>query len=202
MEQTAHYLAARGGAANAHVATWAVAGVAPFFPGHVTKPDAQGLVDADYVALYVGDEQVSSPLADGLGEPVFVAHVNGIAYAWVYRNDYDREVARAIDGAADPGAVIVSNAASSVQRHRSSALPYHVISGESEDQVAQALQSAAGDAPYLFYLEFAGAQERALPIIERQLAQGALLLWRKPVAYGTLSYYRRPRRRPFFECAG
>ncbi len=192
MEQTAPYLAAQGGAADTHVATWAVAGVAPFFPGHVTKPDAQGLVGADYVALYVGDEQVSSPLADGLGEPVFVAHVNGIAYAWVYRNDYDREIARSIDGVADPGAVLVSNVASSLQRHRSSALPYHVISGESEDQVAQALQSAAGDAPYLFYLEFAGAQERALPIIERQLAQGALLLWRKPVAYGTLSYYRRP----------
>jgi hypothetical protein len=191
MEQAAHYLATQEGAANTSVATWAVAGVAPFFPGHVTKPDAEGLAGADYVVLYVGDQQANSPLPGMLGEPQFVVPLNGIPYAWVYRNGYDQDVAHTIDSAAHLGAVIVSNTASSLERHATSALPYHVIAGENEEQVAQALQ-AVGEAPYLFYLEFAGVQERASATIRQQLAQGALFLWQQPFAYGTLSYYRRP----------
>jgi len=191
VEQVAHYLAAREDAAHTNIATWAVAGIAPFFPGHVRKPDAEGLADADEVVLYIGDQQANSTLATGLGEPKFVAHVNGIPYAWVYPNDYDEGLGRQIDSHAHPGAVIVSNAASSLQRRKSSALPYRVIAGESEEQIAQALQQAGGQAPYLFYLEFSGVQESAALSIRRQLAQNALLLWQEPFTYGTLSYYRR-----------
>ncbi len=194
IERAAAYLAAKPNAAKLSVATWAVAGVAPLFPGEVNRLSPEAVAEADYVLLYAADLQSGEPLASafhGVQQPELTVTLNGIPYAWLYPNVYYQELAATIEREAAPGDVVVSNLHSSFERHYQGSLPWRVIEGSSEEAVAAQLEAGAGQAQQIFYLEFPGQGSTPRDYIRRQLAQGALLLWQEPFAYGTLSCYRR-----------
>ncbi|NLG49394.1 MAG: hypothetical protein GX552_04705, partial [Chloroflexi bacterium] len=111
VEPVVEYLAAKPDADKLTVATWAIAGVAPKFPGRVVKLDEQLLPCADYVLLYIGDMQINAPLAARFSEqePEFVAQVNGFAYAWLYRNEQRALLAEEVAALADAQAAVVTN---------------------------------------------------------------------------------------------
>jgi len=196
IEAMAAYLAAKPEAASLSVASWAVAGIAPFFPGPVTKLTAETVPTADYVVLYVADKQGQGPLTAKFEaqQPEFTLRMNGVEYAWLYRNDYYKPLAAAMAARAAPGDVIIANSPSAFQRHDPGSLPWKVIdsASASEEQVAAALQEATRSASHFFYLEYDNGQAVPRDYLRRQLAQSAILLWQQPFAFGTLSYYQLP----------
>jgi 4-amino-4-deoxy-L-arabinose transferase-like glycosyltransferase len=195
VEQAANYLASKPNAADLHVVTWAVPAFAPRFPGQVSKPTADSVLLADYVLLYVGDMQTQDSLVRPFYEvqkPEFVAKLNGIEVAWLYANNYYEDLSKEIDRTGELQDVIVSNAPSAFDRHYSGALRCTLITGTSEQAVADELQQDCDGARHLFYLEFANQEQVPTTFIERQLSQSALLLWQKSFAYGTLYSYQLP----------
>ena len=185
IEEAARYLAAQPDAGRLRVATWAVAGVAPHFPGEVNKPTAASLPNADYVVVYVGDVQGETPLAAAFAgrEPAFVAHVGGQPYAWVYPNAYGEALARAIEGMA-PSAdaarrVVVLNAPSAFERQYQGALRWGVVTG-SEDEAARRLAALLRGAEEAVYVAYDGQPSH--DAIRRLLARNALLLEERPFA--------------------
>ncbi|MBC7234732.1 MAG: hypothetical protein H5T69_02740, partial [Chloroflexi bacterium] len=201
IEQAARYLSAHPDAPQLTVATWAVAGLAPTFPGHMVKLTAQDIPQADYVLLYIGDVQQGGPLVDlfySTQKPEFVAHVAGIEYAWLYANEYHRALGREIDQTAGSDDLIVLSAPSAFTRHYKGRLPVVIIDQEEEAAVAQALAMAAPGHRDLFYVEYTGHSARA-EAIRRQLAQNALWLWTEPFPLGTYSRYRLSDRARFHQ---
>ncbi|MGQ9683501.1 MAG: hypothetical protein ACUVX9_13250, partial [Anaerolineae bacterium] len=195
VEQAAAYLAAQPDARERTVATLAVAGVAPLYPGSVLPLGPETVPAADYVLLYVGDVQQASPLAQafyGRQDPEYVVRLNGIEYAWVYRNTYCKALRADIERDARPGDVVIANAASICERHIGGPALWVVADATAEEAVAVQLQQLAGASERILYLEFAGLPRAPGIWLRRQLAQAALLLWEKPFAFGTLSCYQRP----------
>ncbi len=194
VESAARYLAARPDAANLTVATWAVAGLAPSFPGRATKLTAETVPDADYVLLYGADAQGQDALARRFYDtqkPELVVELNGIPYAWLYPNPYYEPLAQDLGREAGAGDVVVANLPSAFQRHYQGPLRWSVVDGASEEAVAAQLAGAAAQARRVFYLEFQEEARAPREFIRRELSQGALLLWQKPFAYGTLYCYLR-----------
>ncbi len=181
IEEAARYLAAQPNAARLRVATWAVAGIAPRFPGQVDKPTAESLPNADYVVIYVSDVQSQTPLAASFSgrEPAFVAHVAGQPYAWVYRNAFGEALGRAIDGAASPDDVIVLNAPSAFERQYEGAMRWGVVTGD-EAQVARGLAELVYGARDVVYVAYDGQPSHVH--IRRLLARNSLLLDERPFA--------------------
>ncbi len=183
IEEAARYLAAQPGAERLRVATWAVAGVAPHFPGQVDKPTAESLPNADYVVVYVGDVQGETPLAAAFAdhEPALVARVAGQPYAWVYANTYGEALGREIEGMAASGeaasGVVVLDAPSAFERQYRGALRWGVVSGD-EPEVARGLAELLRGAEEVVYVAYDG-QPSHIPI-RRLLARNALLLAERP----------------------
>lgn len=190
VEMAAAYLAGKPDAATLRVATWAIPGLAPFFPGQVTRMTPENLPDVDYVLLYLGDVQAQAGYGFyGQQEPEFVVQLNGIEYAWLYRNTYYEALARDIVQAAQEGDAIVSNRPSAFDRYYQGELPHRVITTTAETVVAGHLDSLAENASHIFYLDYQGADKAGSQAIRRQLGQSSSLLWEKPFAYGTLRCY-------------
>jgi len=195
IEQAAAYLASQPDAEHITVATWAVAGLAPSFPGEIITLAEETIPLADHVLLYIGDVQNSSPLSEvfyGAQEPELVVRLNGIKYAWVYPNIYYVQLSREIAESAQPGDLIVLNTRSAFERNYLGNLPWYVIRAETEAEVAAQLRAATTPSSAgprrIYYLEYQNG--RVLQsLIRRQLAQNAYFLWRKPFAYGTMSCY-------------
>lgn len=196
IEEVAQYLKEKPDAEDLSVATWAVAGIAPDFPGEVTKLDEETIPGADYVLLYLGDIQSQSPLTSrfyGVQEPEYVVELNGIEYAWLYRNIYVDQLGEKIAEVAQPGDAIILNTHSAFDRHYEGGLPWTVVDGTTEEEVAEQLRAAAEDAKRFFYLEFTNADGHSGELIRRQLAQNGIFLWERPFAYGTMAYYLLPK---------
>jgi hypothetical protein len=192
VDQAAHYLAQRPDAADLTVATWAIAGLAPVFPGQMVTPKPEHLPRADYALLYIGDVQDATPFAARFynqREPEFVAYVDEVKMAWLYVNDYAIALGEQIVQHAKQADLIVLNAPSTLERRLEGVLPMAVVEEQTEADVAEALAQAAPGHEHIFYVEFEGDIPHSA-FIRRQLAQNALLLWQQPFEYGTLSYYR------------
>ena len=192
IERAAQYLAAKPHAEEITVATWAIAGVAPIFPGRLVTLAEETIPEADYVLLYLGDVQAQAPLAKRFHQaedPEFVVVLNGIEYAWLYPNVYYVQLSREIAEVADSNDVIILNTPSAFERRYRGDLSWHVVEGVTEGQVAGELRAAAQRANHIFYLEYQNGDPRR-EFIRRQLAQNALFLWQRPFAYGTMSYYQ------------
>ncbi len=195
IEEAARHLAALPNAERLRVATWAVAGVAPHFPGHVDKPTAASLPNADYVVVYVGDVQSATPLAAAFRErePAFVARVGDEPYAWVYANTFGEDLARAATAlaTAEGDAVIVLNAPSAFERQYTGAMRWGVVTGDSA-AVAHGLATVLQGATDVVYVAYEG--QPAHPHIRRLLARNGLLLAEQPFAVAgcqaTLYRYR------------
>jgi len=195
IEEVAEYLKEKPDAKDLSVATWAVAGIAREFPGEVTKLAEETIPEADYVLLYLGDVQSQSPLTRkfyGVQKPEYVVELNGIEYAWLYRNTYVDELVQEITQAARPEDAIVLNAHSAFDRHYEGDLPCSVVDGSTEEEVAEQLQAASEGAGHLFYLEYPDAEGDSKEFIRRQLAQNGIFLSVKPFAYGTIARYLLP----------
>ncbi|MEA3408109.1 MAG: glycosyltransferase family 39 protein [Chloroflexota bacterium] len=196
IEKAAQYLAHKPHAEEITVATWAVAGVAPTFPGRLVKPTEENIPLADYVLFYVGDVQKQTPLVQQFQsqqEPEFMVEMNGLEYAWLYPNIYYVELSERLQEAGEAGDLIVLNSRSAFERNYRGDLPWYVIEGDSEAEVAAQLRRATeGDTEAtrcIFYLRYDNGKELHT-YIRRQLAQNALFLWQEPFAYGTLSCYQ------------
>jgi len=193
VESVTDYLAARPDAESLTVATWAIAGVAPEFPGRVVKLDEQHLLYADYVLLYIGDVQTNSPLASrfyGQQEPEFVAHVNGREYAWLYPNAQRARLAAQVTALAGSRGAVVTNVPLELDQRHAGLSRYVDILAATEAEAAEQLQAATDGAPTVIYLQFNGDYDRSGQFIQRQLGQSALLLWERPFPQGTMRGYR------------
>ncbi|MBN1400686.1 MAG: hypothetical protein JXA74_07605, partial [Anaerolineae bacterium] len=195
--QMADYLAAKPEAEQLTVASWAVAGLAPRFPGRVLIPTEENLPQADYVLLYIADVQARSPwvglLQDGQS-PEHIVHVRGIPYAWLYRNRYVEELAAVIGASAGGGDAIVLSLPSAFERAYDGPLPTRTIMGTTEAAAAQQLaglyeEMGLSSLHRIFFVDFdADTPSRAW--IRRQLAQNGLLLWEQPFAFGQVRCYQ------------
>ena len=194
IEYVADYLSIKPEAASLTVATWAVAGLAPAFPGRVVTLTPENISQADYVLLYLGDVQAPPPLEESFyrgQEPELVVKINGIPYAWLYANTYYAAISQEIAGVAQAHDAVVSNAPSAFQRHYDGDLVWYVIEASTDAEIAEGLSVATQGATHLFYVQYEDAKPSG-ESIRRQLAQNALLLWEKPFPYGTVSYYLLP----------
>ncbi len=196
IEQAADYLAQKPDAENLTVATWAIAGVAPAFPGHLFKPTQENIPLADYVLFYVGDVQTPTPLVQQFHEqqaPEFVVEVNGLEYAWLYPNRYHVQLEERLQEAGEADDLIVLNAPSAFERHYGGDLACHVIEQGDETEVAeqlrQATESNRGETRRIFYVHYDDGK-KPHTYIRRQLAQNTLFLWQEPFAYGTISCHQ------------
>jgi 4-amino-4-deoxy-L-arabinose transferase-like glycosyltransferase len=208
IEQAARHLAAQPDAAERTVATWAVAGLAPLYPGEIVALTPENLPQADAVLLYIGDIQAQEPLAMAFverGDPLYTATVGGLPYAWVYEHDYGQEALDWLAAQAQPGDLAVANLPSTVQRRDRSAAAWLLAAGDDADPLvlerllAAQLQAALrprGQALQVFYLAFDGETARR-ETLRRLLAERGLLLARQrladqPFEYGVLETYRLP----------
>lgn len=174
VERMAAHLAEHEGAKETTVATWAMAGIAPRYPGPVVPLTPQGLPQADYIVLYQGDQrtEIGQGLMVRLGEPEHVVEVGGIPYVWLYHNtDQDRLMGR-IKAHLGPGEVLITNTPSWLDRE-GSGLPTTVIGGDSEAEIAAQLTRATAAADGLLYVSFEGIPDPQ-GVIARQLAQSTL----------------------------
>ena len=200
IEQVARYLATRPDAPELSVSTLTVAGLAPFFSGEVVPRSGESVLAADYVLLYVSDVQAPDPVARRYyraQEPEFVAVVNGVEYAWLYRNDYHLALSREIAQAAEPGDVVIANAPSLLQRALGDGLRQGVVQGNSEAEVAEALQSLTEGARRIFYVDYEDGRRGLREWIGRQLAQSCIPLWEETFLHGALRCYELPPRTRF-----
>lgn len=94
LDLAAHYLDGKEGAEGLKVATWGPSSVALFFRGETMPLQWRGWTQvwtlADYVIFYISQVQRGwpDPLVVGFFrslEPKYVARINGIEYAWVYK---------------------------------------------------------------------------------------------------------------------
>ena len=206
IERAAAYLADLPDAPNVTVATWAVAGLAPTFPGRIVTLSEETVPDADYVLLYIGDVQIISgldrqgapvatwPLAArfyGVKEPEHIVTVNGVEYVWIYRNDYDEALGARLSSMAAAGDIVMTSAPSVLARSGVGGLPVYQVEGDTEQDVASRLRAATRSARGLFYVDFF-SDGRHRTYIQRQLDRYALYVWDEPFMFGTLSYYRLP----------
>ncbi|MCD6519651.1 MAG: glycosyltransferase family 39 protein [Anaerolineae bacterium] len=200
IEQAAKYLAAKPAAEQLTVATWAIPGMAPYFPGDLVKPTEEGAPQADYILFYVGDVQTKNPLATkfvGLQSPEYLVRVQGVPYVWVYRNAFYEGLVREIDQVAKEGeGVILLNAPSAFERHYQGKLPCCLIQAKTEEEVALQLQRSVRAARQIFYIAYRNTAPQT-PLIEHQLSQNAILMWTKPFLYGELRYYLLPEGNQF-----
>ncbi|MFP3896235.1 MAG: ArnT family glycosyltransferase [Anaerolineales bacterium] len=195
VEQAANYLTQKPDAKEITVATWAVAGVAPTFPGRLIKPTQENIPLADYTLFYVGDVQPPTPLVQqfhGQQEPEFVARVNGVEYAWLYPNTHHIDLEERLQKVGETGDIVVLNAPSIFEQHYGGDLACHVVEKGDEAEVAEqlgrAMESATGETK-IFYVHYENS-ENPHTYIRRQLAQNTLFLWEEPFAYGTISCHQ------------
>lgn len=203
IEAAASHLAAHPQAAQRTVATWALAGLAPLYPGEVLPLTPENLPQADAVLLYIADWQAQDPPARAFfqeREPTYVATVGGVPYAWVFENDYGQEALAALAAQACPGDLALANLPSTLPRRDQSAATWLLATADEADPLqresalAAQLQAALGgrDQPVqVFYaaLEAEAPRRQALRLL---LAERGLLLERTPFEYGLLERYRLP----------
>ncbi len=200
IDQAAAYLAEQPNAEQLTVATWAIAGLAGDFGGQIVTPTAAGIARADYVLVYIGDVQAGNALAVtwyAEREPEFVVRVNGQPYAWLYANTVMADLRDDLAAEAAPGDVVVENTLSTLTNPWPGGPDVATLAGADEATIATALNLVSSDPADgsrredLYYVTFDEAND-AEAAIERQLAQGALLISEQPFAYGTVRHYRLP----------
>jgi 4-amino-4-deoxy-L-arabinose transferase-like glycosyltransferase len=194
IEQAAGYLDALPDAAGLIVASWAVAGLAPHFRGDVVTLTAANLPQANYVVLYLGDIQSQSALVErfyGVRAPTFVTRINGIEYAWVYRNGLNDEVQEIL--ARHPmqhGTALVTNEPTTLARP--GALPWAslVVDGADDETVAGQLgHGLSADTENLLLVDYTTETPHDAAL-RRLVAQNGLLLWQEAFSSGTVAQYR------------
>lgn len=208
IEQAARQLAAHPEAAQRTVATWAVAGLAPLYPGEVVPLKAENLPQADAVLLYIADWQTQEPPARAFfqgREPTYVATVADVPYAWVYEHDYGQEVLDALAAQAEPGDLIVANLPTTLQRRDRSAAAWLVATDAAADDPLQRERALAAQlqealrgqrATQVFFLALDGEAPRR-EMLRLLLAERGLLVERLPFEYGVLERYRLPAEASF-----
>ncbi len=96
LDQMAHYLNQKPGAAQLEVSSWYHRELIPFFLGSADRLDPKGDANlmpwhmADYVIFYLNQVQRENPSQALVSyirslEPEHVVHLKGIDYAWLYR---------------------------------------------------------------------------------------------------------------------
>lgn len=197
VEQAARYLADQPDAAERTVATWAVAALAPLYPGPILPLTAEALLQADAVLLTIGDLQSQEPLPRSFferGAAAYTATVAGLPYAWVYENDYGRDTLDVLTARAQAGDWVVASSASTLQKRDRSAARWLTLNGQSEQEIAAQLQAALSTdakARQVFFFALKGEEVRRA-VAQRLLAERGLLMERRPFEYGALDIYRLP----------
>ncbi|MGI5916325.1 MAG: ArnT family glycosyltransferase [Anaerolineae bacterium] len=201
VEQAVRHLADYPDAADLTVATWSTASIARDFPGRSVILSPENIHLADYVLIYIGDVQTGDHMARafyGEKEPEYVARINGLEYAWVYRNDYVDELTALVDEAVPQFDAIILDQPSAFQRTYAGSVPIHLVDAPSEEEVVSQLEAAAQGVGNLAYISF-GDGDGPLSAVERQLTQAALHVWEAPFACGRVVAYRLPEKVRFGE---
>jgi len=155
VERMGGYLSAKEDAADLVVATWAVAGIAPGFPGQVVVLTPEGIPQADYIVLYRGDVRAQQDLVAQLGEPEHVVEIGGVPYVWLYANTYHHDLTARIAEDLGGDDVVIANTLSLLDRQESG-LEVTVLHGDSEGEIAEQLRRATRGASGLLYVSFTG----------------------------------------------
>lgn len=199
IEQAAAALASRPDASSTTVATWAVTGLAAFYPGSIVPLAPEALPQADLVLLYIADVQAPSDEVRhfwGQKEPLWVGSVAGQDYVWFYENGYDAEILRALAEGAHPGDLVVSNLPSRLQRRDPSGARWLTPTEADELSLSAALArayaelaTASSSMGQIFLITFDAETTRG-EILRRLIAENGLLLREIPFEYGTMRLYR------------
>jgi 4-amino-4-deoxy-L-arabinose transferase-like glycosyltransferase len=196
MEQVVAWLNAQPDASDLKVALWPMVGLAPGFVGETHLLDHHGLVVADYVVVYLGDAQYESPRVDrfyGRAAPLFTAHVRGVEYAWVYRNDsYEDELAY-IQAHAGSDDLVLLDVEGQLAKHYPGPQPVLVLAGamDAEAQAARLNEMAAGR-PRIWYLRYRNVRSETRPALTELLITYAEHVQDVPIGEDKIVVFRPP----------
>ncbi len=193
LDQAAAYLNGLEGAENMYVATGAVPHFAPVFLGKTLPLDEANLPLADYLVVTVGDEQMHPAEIGALlagAELVHTVRLGNLDYARVYANTAYRLADAYVADRAQPGDVIVFDAAG--ERYASE-LPFHAFTASDDAAtVALGLSELTHGQQRLWYLSYPNASPILRKYIAGQLAAGAELVSQEKVGAVTVSLHRLP----------
>jgi len=156
----------------------------PFFLGHVVGGGCAPLVETDYFVLYANHvqrrlfPQVQEHFY-GVESPEYVASVNGLDYAWVYRNTfYRQEIAKVLECIENQGGsqgdVVVLNTNAAFRRHYEGRLSLSVVAGPARDDfVLNALERALTGRHRVWFLTFPRACAAMAEVIRHHLEKRA-----------------------------
>ncbi|MBN1137553.1 MAG: glycosyltransferase family 39 protein [Anaerolineae bacterium] len=196
MDQVVDWLNDQPGAANLKVALWPMVGTAPGFVGETYLLDHHGLAVADYVVVYLGDAQYQSPRVDrfyGRAEPLFTAHLRGVEYAWVYRNDTYQDELAYIQAHAGPDDLVLLDVDGQLARHYPGPQPVLVLAGalDAGEQAARLNEMAAGR-PRIWYLRYKNVRSETRPALTELLIAYAEHIQDVPVGDDKIVVFRPP----------
>ena len=190
MDLAARYLNQKKDAENLRVATGGIPGFAPLFKGQAEGLTKHNLVTADYAVLYVSDVQQNSPATAALygqQQPEHVVSIHGVDYAWIYRNTHYQELIAYLESQAEPGDVVLLDAASPFVKHYQGPLAYYVISNsQSWTETVEKLPES-NQPQRLWYVAYPGSNVGSW--ISYQLNTHALLIDQKTLPHATVSSY-------------
>lgn len=198
VDQAATYLNSLEGAETLSVAASAMPHFAPLFAGRSVPLSEETLPLVDYLVVSVGDFQVNGDaLNEWLAgaELVYTVRLGNLDYTRVYANTAYRQVDDYVTERAQPGDVIVFDAAG---RDYKGALPSHVFAASDDAAtVARTLNELAQGRQRLWYVSYPHASPIVKKYIAGQLAAGAELVSQEKVGALTVALYQLPPRTHF-----
>jgi 4-amino-4-deoxy-L-arabinose transferase-like glycosyltransferase len=196
LDQVTDWLNGQPDAERLKVALWPMAGLAPRFSGETYLLDEHGLVVADYVVVYLGDAQFGSLRTErfyGVAEPLFTARLQGVEYAWVYRNhSYEVELAY-IREHAGPEDLVLLDVDAQLARHYSGPQQVLVLDGPmTAEAMADRLNEAAVGRPRIWYMRYRLVDSQARPLLTEFLVDDATYLEHVDFDSGRLVVFQPP----------
>ncbi len=196
VDRAAAYLNGLDGAGDLYAAAGAMPHFAPLFAGETLLLNEENLPLADYLVVSAGDEQVRSGEIETLladAELVHTVRLGNLDYVKVYANTAYRRLASYIGDQAQPGDVIVLDAAGQFARGYDGGLPLHVFTATDDAAtVARRLNEMAEGRQRLWYVSYPNASPILKKYVAGQLAAEAELVSQEMVGAVTVSLYRLP----------
>ena len=167
----------------------------PMFHGRLRTPGSYDPVTTNYVVLYLNEVQrsLSSELLSryyGVAQPLYVARLQGIEYAWIYENkSYEAPMAyiRA-HGDAETDAIVVSRRGLFTENYHD-LFPVHVLKANwTQKELQDTVQRIAGESKRVWYVRYAEEEPvDVLDWIDREWQEHAVLLEQHSFTDVTLS---------------
>ena len=197
LDQAGRYVDALPDAEDLVMSARSLPGSASFFRGIARDEEHYDAATTDYVIIYLNEVQrrlgpETLERYYDVAEPVYVARLQGIEYAWVYENRTHEPVVAAIEAAAAEGDAVIVSRASRFAELYDGPLPVYVVDPAApRDSTLAALDALAAGHQRLWFVRYDERnpnpeldwldhllRTRTFGLEEQQFTDVSLSLWR------------------------